>query len=115
LALDHARRWLFVACGAGGAVTLDGAHDGQRLGKLTTGGGVDNIDYDPARRLLYVAAGAEAKLTVARVGDDGGLTAVATAPTGPGARVVVIGPGGAAYVADSGKGVLWRVVVPNPQ
>ena len=55
LALDGARRFLFVAC-TSGAVTLDAGHDGQLAGRLRTGGGVDNLDYAPARRLLYVAA-----------------------------------------------------------
>jgi DNA-binding beta-propeller fold protein YncE len=111
LAVDAARRLLFVACGAGGVGVLDLAHDGKPLARLVTGGGVDNIDYDAATQLLYVAAGADATLTIARVADGGAVTAVATASTGRGARVVVSGDG-RAFVADSQGARIWTVAVP---
>ena len=53
LAVDPARGWLFVAC-TDHVQVLDEAHDGAPLGKLEAGGGVDNLDYLPSRRLLYV-------------------------------------------------------------
>src|SRR5262252_8653718 len=50
LALDAARRLLFVAC-TDGAVALDLAHGGKVVGRVATGGGVDNIDYHAGKRL----------------------------------------------------------------
>jgi DNA-binding beta-propeller fold protein YncE len=110
LALDGTRRLLFVAC-TDGAVTLDLAHDGKVVGRLKTGGGVDNIDYNAERKLLYVASGQTATLTIARVADGGALTEAATAPTAQGARVVVVDGSGTAYVADSLGG---RLIVVHP-
>src|SRR5262249_13670299 len=103
LAVDPALGLLFVAC-TDNAVALDIKHDGVVRSRLTTGAGVDNIDYLPAKRLLYVAAGREALLTVAHVADDGTLTGVASGKTAEGARVVVADAKGGAYVADSRGG-----------
>src|SRR5262249_32910133 len=106
---------LMVAC-ASGARVLDLAHDGKVVGTMTTGAGVDNIDYSPRTKLLYIASGKDATLTIARVGDakDGvTLTTVATAPTAPGARVVVVDSDGNAYVADSQGGRILKVNAPH--
>jgi DNA-binding beta-propeller fold protein YncE len=111
LALDGARRLLFVAC-TDGAVALDLAHDGKVAGRLKTGGGVDNLDYDARRRLLHVASGKDATITRARVGDAGELTAVAKLPTAKGARNPVLDAKGAAYVTDTQGGQL--IVIPPP-
>ncbi len=111
LALDGARRLLFVAC-TDGAVTLDLAHDGKVVGRLKTGAGVDNIDYWPARKLLYVASGQDSTLTIVRIADGGEPTPIASAVTGPGARVVVVDGNGTAYVADSKGGRLVVVKAP---
>jgi len=62
--------------------------------------GVDNLDYAPGTRLLYAAAGKAARLTVARLEDDGQLTVTATAETAPGARNAVSDANGNAYLAD---------------
>ena len=67
-----------------GAVALDLGHGAASVGRLKTGGGVDNLDYDPGRKLLYVASAKDGTLTVARVGTTGALTAVATVPTAKG-------------------------------
>ncbi len=112
LALDVKRRQLYVAC-TDKAVTLDLAKDGAVRGQIETGGGVDNIDYDAVRRLLYVASGKTATLTIARAGDDGALSRVATALTAQGARVVVLDGAGKAYVADSAGGRLLVVAPPK--
>jgi DNA-binding beta-propeller fold protein YncE len=107
LALDAQRGLLFVAC-TDRVKVVDAAHGGAQLSELATGEGVDNIDYVDASRQLYVAAGKAGTLTIARVDDKGGLTAVGTTPTAPGARVVVAGADGTAYVADGKQG---RVLV----
>jgi len=111
LSLDGARQFLFVAC-TNGVVTLDVAHDGKTVSRLKTGGGVDNIDYFPLRSLLYIASGKDGTLTIARVGDEGTLTAVATEPTADGARNPVVDGLGRAYVSDSHGGKL--IVIQPP-
>src|SRR5205823_10440582 len=44
LAFDSTRRFLFVACGDH-VVSLDLGHDGKITDSITTGAGLDNIDY----------------------------------------------------------------------
>jgi DNA-binding beta-propeller fold protein YncE len=113
LALDGARHLLFVAC-TDGAVALDLAagHEGKAVGRLKTGGGVDNIDYHPGRRLLYVASPKEGKLVIARVADGGALGALADAPTAKGARNPVVDGAGVAYVPSATTGQLLVVTPP---
>jgi DNA-binding beta-propeller fold protein YncE len=106
VAVDGARNLVFVAC-TDGVQVLDAAHDGAVLGHLDTGAGVDNIDYDPATKLLYVAAGKAARLTVARIDDQGLTTVVATAATSEGIRNAVVDAKGNVYVADSKAAKLW--------
>jgi DNA-binding beta-propeller fold protein YncE len=111
LSLDGARRLLFVAC-TNGVVTLDLTHEGKTVSRLKTGAGVDNIEYFPPRSLLYIASGKDATLTIARVGDEGTLTAVAAVPTADGARNPVVDGLGRAYVSDSHGGKL--IVIQPP-
>lgn len=106
LAIDTGRGLLFVACAVAGVHAVD-VKTGARKGHLDTGEGVDNIDYLPAKRLLYATAGRSEKLTVAKLQDDGALTAVATSPIGKGCRVVVATQDGTAYAADSAGGQVW--------
>ena len=91
LALDGERHLLFVAC-TDGAVALrhQAKQCGKQVGRLKTGGGVDNIDYAPKRGLLFVAAGRTRTLTIARVGTTGALTAGRLVADRPGARCVVV-------------------------
>jgi hypothetical protein len=112
LAADRTRGWLFVAC-TNGAVAVDVVHGGRTLGRLETGGGVDNLDYDSRRQLLFVASGAAGQMTIARV-DAGGVPHVArVVPTAPGARNPILDGRGRAYVEDSAAGRLL-VVDPSP-
>ncbi len=99
VAVDSARGLLFVAC-TDHVQVLDAAHDGASLAKLDTGAGVDNLDYVAESGLLYVGAGRDAKLTVARFDDHGGATVIATASTAAGARNAVADANGNGYVPD---------------
>jgi hypothetical protein len=100
VAFDRVHDFVLVAC-TDRVQVLDAAHDGSKLGTLDTGAGVDNIDFVPEKRLVYVAAGKAARLTVARVDDKGAVEVVATGATAPGARNVVADEQGRAYVADT--------------
>jgi DNA-binding beta-propeller fold protein YncE len=111
LALDGAQRLLFVAC-TDGAVALDLARNGKPVGRLKTGGGVDNIDYLVKKKLLYVASAKGATLTIARVARDGALSPLLTLPTSKGARNPVVDANGTAYVADSAGG---QLIVVKPE
>jgi len=99
IAVDTEHGFVFVAC-TDHVLVLDGSHDGAKLGSLDTGAGVDNIEWLAPQRLLYVAAGKAAKLTVARIDDKGQLTVVATGESTAGARNGVADASGNAYVAD---------------
>lgn len=110
LALDGGRRLLFVAC-TDGAGVFDLAHGGKALGRIKTGGGVDTLEYDPRARRLFVAAGKDGTLTIARVTDGGALEVEATVPTAKGARNPVADAHGTVYVADSQGG---QLLVVNP-
>lgn len=107
LLFDPDRRMLFVAC-TDGVVTLDVDHGGEVIGRVETGGGVDDLGYWRARGLLYVASGLDATLRVVRAGDDGSLSVIATASTATGARNAVVDETGRAFVTDSEGG---RIVV----
>ncbi len=101
LAYDDAKGLLLVAC-TDKVVALDSK--GAVVGQLETGGGVDNIDFVPGLRRLFVAAGKPGTLTVADVALDGKLSVLGTATTALGARVVVADAEGTGYVADSAGG-----------
>ena len=108
LALDKARRFLFVAC-SDRVVSLDVAQGGRVVGSIATGDGLDNIDYAETQRALYAAASKAATLTIARVDDHGGLSRLAVVPTAIGARGVVADGMGTAYVADPAHGRILKI------
>ncbi|PYL06292.1 MAG: hypothetical protein DME33_14105 [Verrucomicrobia bacterium] len=108
LALDNARRLLFVAC-ADHVVSLDAGHDGRITDSITTGLGLDNIDYSPDSKVLYAAASQAASLTIAEVDDQGKFHLKATVPTVKGARGVVAGKGETAYLIDPAEGCILKL------
>jgi hypothetical protein len=112
LALDGKRHLLFVAC-TDGVVVHDLAHDGAIVQRGKTGKGVDNIDYLPARGLLFVASREDGKLTTFKVEEGGKLSSWGAVTTRPGARNAVAGPDGTAYLTDSSGGTIL-VVPPTP-
>jgi DNA-binding beta-propeller fold protein YncE len=108
LALDNARGFLFVACGDH-VVSLDIAHGGKVTDSITTGPGLDNIDYAPERNLLYAAASQAATLTVAEVDAHGKFHLVSTIPTVKGVRGVVAANGETAYLIDPAEGQILKL------
>jgi len=113
LRLDEKAGLLFVACDAKAEV-LDVAHDGKVLSSIETGDGVDDLDYAPATRMLYVAAAKAARLTIAHVDNAGHLTLVATVPTHAGARNGVVAKDGSVYLGHGGGADLSELVVVTP-
>ena len=93
---------------------MDAGHNGERLSSINTGDGVDDLNYSPATRTLYVAAAKGARLTVARVDATGKLRQVAVVPTHEGARNGVVTKDGTVYLAHSQLGKLAGLVVVSP-
>ena len=108
VAVDRKRGFVFVAC-RDHVIVLDPAHHGRTTGSIATGTGVDNIDYDNETGLLYAAAADAAQLTVARVGDDGKPALFAVIETVKGARSVIVGSAGSAYLIDPMGGRILKV------
>jgi DNA-binding beta-propeller fold protein YncE len=108
LALDNARGFLFVACGDH-VVSINAGHGGKVLDSITTGPGLDNIDYSTEQKLLYAAASQAATLTVADVDNNGKFHLKTTVPTVKGARGVIAGKGEAAYLIDPAEGRILKL------
>src|SRR5207249_10012727 len=108
LALDNARNFLFVACGDH-VVSIDAGHGGKVLDSVTTGTGLDNIDYSAEAKLLYAAASQAASLTIADVDDQGKFHLKVTVPTVKGARGVIAGKGETAYLIDPAEGRILKL------
>jgi DNA-binding beta-propeller fold protein YncE len=108
LALDNARNLLFVACGDH-VVSIDAGHGGKVIDSITTGPGLDNIDYSADAKLLYAAASQGASLTIAEVDDRGKFHLRATVPTVKGVRGVVAGKGETAYLIDPAEGRILKL------
>lgn len=108
VAVDSKRNFVFVAC-SDHVIVLDAAHGGRVMGSISAGEGIDNIDYVPDSRLLYVAAADAAKLTVAEIDDNGKPVSLAQVPTVNGARSVVAGANGCAYLIDPYGGRILKV------
>ena len=113
LRVDEKSGFLFVACSAEAEV-LDAAHDGKVLSMIETGDGVDDIDYSPATKRLYVGAARAAQLTIARVDANGKLSIVSQVPTHAGARNGVVTRDGSVYLAHSGT-ELSDLIVASPK
>lgn len=108
IAVDNRRGFVFVAC-TDHAIVLDSAHQGKVTGSISTVAVIDNIDYSQDAGLLYVAAADAAQLTIARVDDKGSPTIEAIVPTAEGARSVVAGTVGSAYLIDPLAGRILKV------
>jgi hypothetical protein len=108
VAVDSKRGFVFVACGDH-VIVIDTVHEGRVVGSIATGAGVDNIDYVEGAALLYVAAAEAEQLTIAHVDDQGKPGSIAVIPTTKGARSVVAGADGVAYLIDPYGGNILKV------
>jgi len=80
--------FLFAGCAEGKAVVMDAAHGGAVLATASAGNGVDIIDFDPARRHLYLPGARSATMTIFAVATNGALRPLGAAPTVHGAHCV---------------------------
>jgi hypothetical protein len=104
IALDESGRFLFAGCAEGKAVVLD-AGSGKAVASLTSGDGVDIIDYDAALSHLYLPGGKSATMAVLGVSREGKLSILGTVPTAAGAHCVA-SANGSVFVCDPMKGRL---------
>ncbi len=108
LALDTKRGFLFVAC-QDHVVSLDIRHGGKVTDSVTTGGGLDDIDFSAEQKVLYAAASVTATLTIAEVSDDGKFHVRALLPTAREARGVIAAKGKTAYLIDPAEGRILKL------
>ena len=114
LKLDEKDGYLLVACSTKAEV-LDAGHSGAVLSGIDTGDGVDDFDYAPSTRLVYVGAAKAGELTVARLDAAGKLSIFAKVPTHVGARNGVVTKDGTVFLGHSGLGNLSDLVVVTPK
>ena len=88
---------------------------GAVLSAIDTGDGVDDLDYAPSARLVYVGAAKAGELTVARLDAAGKLSLVAKVPTRVGARNGVVATDGTVFLGHSGLARLSDLVVATPK
>jgi hypothetical protein len=98
LRVDGDAGLLFVAC-TSKVETLSIHNEGQIVGSVDAGAGVDDFDYAPTSHLLYVGAATAGTLTIADIAGDGGLTKREVIPTVVGARNGVVDAAGVVYLA----------------
>jgi DNA-binding beta-propeller fold protein YncE len=108
LALDTKRGFIFVAC-EDHVVSLDIRHGGKVIDSVTTGAGLDDIDFSAEQKVLYAAAAVTATLTIAEVGDDGKFHVKALVPTAKGARGVIAARGKTVYLIDPAEGRILKL------
>jgi hypothetical protein len=109
IALDETRGHLFVGCSEGKVFALDVDHEGQSLGTVSTGSGVDIIAFSPERRHVYAPGAKSATMTIIDVAETGALRALGTVPTTPGAHCVAADDRGGVWLCDPAKGQLLFV------
>ena len=102
LAEDVGEQVLFVAC-PDRVISQDLKEKGKAITQLSTGAGLDNIDYLEGQHRLYAAAGKAGKLTIAHSA-HGLMILERSLDSAQGGRVVVVDGLGGAYVADSANG-----------
>jgi outer membrane protein assembly factor BamB len=105
IALDEARGFLFAGCSEGKAVALD-VGTGKQLSSVSSGSGVDVIDYNPKLSHLYLPGAKSATMAVLGVSARGKLSLLGTRPTAPGGHCVAADGNGNVFVCDPKKGRL---------
>jgi DNA-binding beta-propeller fold protein YncE len=111
--LDEKDGYLLVACSTKTEV-LDVGHTGSVLSSVDTGDGVDDLDYVPSTRMVYVGAAKAGEMTVAHLDAAGKLTVKEKVATHAGARNGVVAKNGTVFLGHGGGGNLSDIVVAAP-
>ncbi len=99
LAIDEPNRRLFVGCRKDPALVVMKSDGGQVVASIPIPGDVDDVSYDPARKMIYASCGA-GEIAVVRQIDADRYESLGTIPTVKGARTSVFDrEGGRLYLA----------------
>ncbi|HEV7994323.1 MAG TPA: hypothetical protein VGP25_21040 [Gemmatimonadaceae bacterium] len=90
IAYDRATDRIFSGCGKT-SVVLD-AKTGKVVATIANGDGVDALGFDSTEKLIYIPAGRDGTVTVAREESDDKYSVVATIHTMPGAKTIAVDP-----------------------
>ena len=90
IAYDRATNRIFSGCGHT-SIVVD-ATNGKVVATIPNGDGVDALGFDPAEKLIYIPAGRDSNVTVARQDAPDKYTVVATVPTMRGAKTISVDP-----------------------
>lgn len=106
LVMDQNAKLLFVGCSEGKAVALDLSSGGKLTSTISSGAGIDIIDYNPALRHLYLPGAKSATMDIVAVSQNGQLSLLKTVPTAEGSHCVVFDRHSGVYVCDPRQGRL---------
>ena len=106
IAIDAKRGFLFAGCAEGRLVVMDVDHDGNELGEVSAGSGVDVIAYSPTLSHAYLPGAGSATMAFVGVAANGQLTVLGTVPTARGAHCVTADDRANAWVCDPDRGQL---------
>lgn len=90
IAYDRTTNRIFSGCGKT-SVVVDPA-SGKVVATIANGEGVDALGWDPADKLIYIPAGRDSNVTVARQDTPDTYTVVATVSTMRGAKTIAVDP-----------------------
>ena len=90
IAYDRKTNRIFSGCGKT-SVVVD-ATNGKVVATIANGDGVDALGWDPAEKLIYIPAGRDSNVTIAREDGPDKYTVVATVSTMRGAKTIAVDP-----------------------
>src|SRR5881397_1670903 len=90
IAYDRATNRIFSGCGKT-SVVVDPTK-GKIVATITNGEGVDALGWDPGEKLIYIPAGRDSNVTVAREDAADKYTVIATVSTMRGAKTISVDP-----------------------
>jgi hypothetical protein len=106
IALDAARGLLFSGCAEGKVTAL---REGELVGSVAVGKGVDVIAYNAHLAHLYVPSATPGTLTIVGVGAAGQLAVLGTVPTATGSHCAAADDRDTAWVCDVHGGRLLAI------
>src|SRR5881397_3034996 len=90
IAYDRATNRIFSGCGKTSVVVDPGT--GKVVATIANGEGVDALGWDPGEKLIYIPAGRDSNVTVAREDAADKYTVIATVSTMRGAKTISVDP-----------------------
>ena len=90
IAYDRASNRIFSGCGKTSVVVDPGT--GKVITTIANGDGVDALGWDPVEKLIYIPAGRDSNVTIARQETPNSYKVVATVQTMTGAKTITVDP-----------------------